>query len=71
MECKCFGTRIPEMVYTELIETLWNVNVYSGAGSVVKSQELIETLWNVNYIPFYKWVIFIYELIETLWNVND
>ena len=26
MECKCFGTHIPEMVYTELIDTLWNVN---------------------------------------------
>ena len=56
---------------TELIDTLWNVNVYSGAGSVVKSQELIDTLWNVNFKVVLYEVDGYTELIDTLWNVNS
>ena len=32
----------------ELIETLWNVNVDTGALRNSITHELIETLWNVN-----------------------
>ena len=32
----------------ELIETLWNVNVFFGIDGTDEGLELIETLWNVN-----------------------
>ena len=33
---------------TELIETLWNVNIKEWSCKHSKVNELIETLWNVN-----------------------
>ena len=32
----------------ELIETLWNVNLYEDTSISFLMSELIETLWNVN-----------------------
>ena len=34
----------------ELIDTLWNVNVFITAYSSIMNIELIDTLWNVNDI---------------------
>ena len=34
--------------YTELIETLWNVNYVFSDAALFGAGELIETLWNVN-----------------------
>ena len=36
--------------YTELIETLWNVNNDELSSRSFAARELIETLWNVNVI---------------------
>ena len=36
------------MVYTELIDTLWNVNVITTSSVCNVEPELIDTLWNVN-----------------------
>ena len=33
----------------ELIETLWNVNMFQPTSCTKKRTELIETLWNVNF----------------------
>ena len=32
----------------ELIDTLWNVNMYTSRTHKIKMCELIDTLWNVN-----------------------
>ena len=37
------------MLLIELIDTLWNVNVYNSHGFLIHDYELIDTLWNVNY----------------------
>ena len=42
------GTLSPDMGHTELIDTLWNVNVINSWLLKWKSNELIDTLWNVN-----------------------
>ena len=48
VECKfeCIG--INPYNFSELIETLWNVNTFIQLSSTVAPKELIETLWNVN-----------------------
>ena len=48
VECKYYGIWIPVLVYTELIETLWNVNTPACVIFCKRASELIETLWNVN-----------------------
>ena len=53
-----------------LIETLWNVKMFTVEQYTYKASVLIETLWNVKqkverYIRCRKCV-----LIETLWNVK-
>ena len=55
----------------ELIETLWNVNLFTNAFQGVATVELIETLWNVNFHDIRLRMLRNKELIETLWNVND
>ena len=32
----------------ELIDTLWNVNLFARAKQMAQGKELIDTLWNVN-----------------------
>ena len=40
--------------HTELIDTLWNVNIVTPAGiSASAVCELIDTLWNVNFVVIY------------------
>ena len=56
--------------YTELIETLWNVNKNMRHTRQESTPELIETLWNVNTDAPDASEVRMYELIETLWNVN-
>ena len=36
MECKYYGTWIPLLVYTELIDTLWNVNTIGFDNGIIK-----------------------------------
>ena len=36
-------------MYTELIDTLWNVNAEYSFKDIDLSSELIDTLWNVNF----------------------
>ena len=55
----------------ELIDTLWNVNIFTKVTSICHSAELIDTLWNVNNISEETLVGTITELIDTLWNVNN
>ena len=55
---------------SELIETLWNVNVKYIKSKKIRNTELIETLWNVNYNNSFLAFFICLELIETLWNVN-
>ena len=54
----------------ELIDTLWNVNVYRRKTMSHPVFELIDTLWNVNYFSAYFLFLLRVELIDTLWNVN-
>ena len=42
------GTLSPDMGHTELIDTLWNVNVKIIRWQSGQLEELIDTLWNVN-----------------------
>ena len=53
-----------------LIETLWNVNLFSPVVVFNRIIVLIETLWNVNLVNGCKTHRFFIVLIETLWNVN-
>ena len=39
---------VVQIVYTELIDTLWNVNTYEPPAAGSTDKELIDTLWNVN-----------------------
>ena len=55
---------------SELIDTLWNVNVTMFLPSENQLNELIDTLWNVNIAKFVMIVTPVAELIDTLWNVN-
>ena len=49
MECKYYiFTYIIVTTISELIDTLWNVNVINSWLLKWKSNELIDTLWNVN-----------------------
>ena len=48
MECKYIAIRRAMMEEKELIETLWNVNMFQPTSCTKKRTELIETLWNVN-----------------------
>ena len=54
----------------ELIDTLWNVNVDTGALRNSITHELIDTLWNVNTSAAEEPSGDAQELIDTLWNVN-
>ena len=48
VECKYIAIRRAMMEEKELIETLWNVNMFQPTSCTKKRTELIETLWNVN-----------------------
>ena len=48
MECKFDSSGFPEEKGAELIDTLWNVNLFTNAFQGVATVELIDTLWNVN-----------------------
>ena len=48
VECKLPPALVLPASFVELIETLWNVNVYAHPVQIKCIPELIETLWNVN-----------------------
>ena len=48
MECKFFTTNEFLKAFLELIDTLWNVNVFDVIKLLFPESELIDTLWNVN-----------------------
>ena len=48
MECKSLSDFNDSIVLSELIETLWNVNLNENTKQMTELIELIETLWNVN-----------------------
>ena len=55
----------------ELIDTLWNVNIFLDTHAFSAIIELIDTLWNVNFIYGISVISINCELIDTLWNVNE
>ena len=70
MECKYLKNILQKQVLAELIDTLWNVNVFSEFAPSRLRCELIDTLWNVNtHLKLIQIKVFS-ELIDTLWNVN-
>ena len=48
MECKCDCRPFDREEIVELIDTLWNVNIFSRIHCFYGFHELIDTLWNVN-----------------------
>ena len=48
MECKFIYDSISLWIFRELIDTLWNVNLYDQVLAKKTNVELIDTLWNVN-----------------------
>ena len=48
MECKCYIGNTFSAVICELIDTLWNVNIFVNLTNTCQCPELIDTLWNVN-----------------------
>ena len=48
VECKLRCRKPMRRRKPELIETLWNVNIYNPDSVQIHISELIETLWNVN-----------------------
>ena len=48
MECKCSTHSNETNLISELIDTLWNVNVIVVVADFCAISELIDTLWNVN-----------------------
>ena len=59
-----------EFEFTELIDTLWNVNCSLLPSMLISILELIDTLWNVNNSMIANLSNVAWELIDTLWNVN-
>ena len=57
--------------FSELIDTLWNVNKFLVLNQQFPTHELIDTLWNVNTIASGTVMPPRAELIDTLWNVNE
>ena len=70
MECKYKSNGEAKDFNDELIETLWNVNMFGNKRHISTLRELIETLWNVNSAVKSIFTKAVSELIETLWNVN-
>ena len=58
------------MRFSELIDTLWNVNKELFLDLCRHHLELIDTLWNVNIPDECRQSGIDSELIDTLWNVN-
>ena len=50
MECKWQQMRRPTQNFSELIDTLWNVNKVGDIIMYYWNDELIDTLWNVNLL---------------------
>ena len=50
MECKYTDVRGLGEAFSELIDTLWNVNEVVRIRCDLSTLELIDTLWNVNLI---------------------
>ena len=48
MECKSKSKPFALLIFSELIDTLWNVNTVNSCSSPSIVTELIDTLWNVN-----------------------
>ena len=48
MECKFVSYCVLICRISELIDTLWNVNICFAVLAVSADPELIDTLWNVN-----------------------
>ena len=48
MECKYTDVRGLGEAFSELIDTLWNVNELQSSSNYKELMELIDTLWNVN-----------------------
>ena len=48
MECKSTTTSLTVPSFSELIDTLWNVNEVVRIRCDLSTLELIDTLWNVN-----------------------
>ena len=71
MECKYTDVRGLGEAFSELIDTLWNVNTAVQISISGHSLELIDTLWNVNPLTTSLTVPSFSELIDTLWNVKD
>ena len=53
MECKSCLHACLKFSATELIDTLWNVNMIGTLSPDMGHTELIDTLWNVNDIDKY------------------
>ena len=70
MECKWALKMADKTIESELIDTLWNVNLKKEIGKLKEDLELIDTLWNVNDNQRYWHDGQQIELIDTLWNVN-
>ena len=70
VECKCLRHSVMNSRKSVLIETLWNVNGFSGRYYWIDNWVLIETLWNVNTVYMCSTSSQDPVLIETLWNVN-
>ena len=51
MECKYTDVRGLGEAFSELIDTLWNVNEVVRIRCDLSTLELIDTLWDVNNIP--------------------
>ena len=58
-------------IYTDLIETLWNVKDGLRIQRSRESIDLIETLWNVKDHRSEDQKRSRFDLIETLWNVKS
>ena len=50
MECKYTDVRGLGEAFSELIDTLWNVNEVVRIRCDLSTLELIDTLWNVNLV---------------------
>ena len=70
MECKyrCYNSKSKHL--SELIETLWNVNLYQGKDYTRLGRRINRNIVECKYLCCKIAHFLIHELIETLWNVN-
>ena len=71
MECKCSKQTQLRVATSELIDTLWNVNLIPHSNNIISFKRINRYIMECKSQKAAKRFPCIRELIDTLWNVNN